>query len=187
MKTKYGANLEDIQLNSTIGLLIDEDSRLHLYINDVDQGIAATDLPPYVYGVIDLYGQCEQISIVNSTCDPPYTNNDSNAVSTVGRTAVDVEDFENSREKAALECHEKETGTSSNLSLNIPLQAASLSNDEHTSTPYPSHSSSNSDSSDTPEHSKDKPYVDNILSDNNTGTLYIFLHLYNFKLSLIRI
>ncbi|OAD58573.1 Neuralized-like protein 4 [Eufriesea mexicana] len=63
---RYGAALESLHSNSIVGLLIDDDNRLHLIINGVDQGVAATDLPPYIYGVFDLYGQCEQVSIVTS-------------------------------------------------------------------------------------------------------------------------
>ncbi|KOC67724.1 Neuralized-like protein 4 [Habropoda laboriosa] len=66
VKTKYGATLESLQSNNVVGLFIDDDNRLHLITNGVDQGVAATDLPPYVYAVFDLYGQCEQVSIVGN-------------------------------------------------------------------------------------------------------------------------
>ncbi|KYN07792.1 Neuralized-like protein 4 [Cyphomyrmex costatus] len=75
VKTKYGAGLENLQCNSIVGLLIDEDNRLHLFINNVDQGVATTDLPPHVFAVIDLYGQCEQISIMGINEDTSYSNN----------------------------------------------------------------------------------------------------------------
>ena len=40
------------------------DGTLHYIINGEDQG-AAAQIPPNVYAVIDLYGQCAQVSIVN--------------------------------------------------------------------------------------------------------------------------
>lgn len=40
------------------------DSTLHFYINGNDQGVACEGVPSSVYGVIDLYGQCAQVSIV---------------------------------------------------------------------------------------------------------------------------
>lgn len=121
VKTKYGASLENLPCNSVVGLLIDEDSRLHLFINSVDQGVAATDLPAYVYAVFDLYGQCEQISIAAVDEESAYANVaiDNTLVAPVECGSTEVEDVENSREKADLECHEKENTiptTSSDLS-----------------------------------------------------------------------
>lgn len=43
------------------------DGTLHYYINGVDQGPAFDNVPSNIHGVIDLYGQCAQVSIVNST------------------------------------------------------------------------------------------------------------------------
>lgn len=126
VKTNYGSKLENLHCGSTVGLLIDEESRLHLYINGSDQGIAATDLPLYVYAIIDLYGQCEQVSIFGFAFENLNTNNCANNSTVIERASSDVEDFENSREKADLECHEKENIVpliASNLSLNIPIQS----------------------------------------------------------------
>lgn len=121
MRSSYGANLETLHTGSTVGLLLDEDSRLHLYIDGLDQGVAASDLPSYVYAVIDLYGQCEQISIVGPSSEPmslpllnenEMLNNDTNNATALAmeRLAIETDDVENSREKADLECHEKESG-----------------------------------------------------------------------------
>lgn len=44
-----------------------EDGTLHFYVNSVDQGAAATNVPANVYGVIDLYGQASQATIVDQT------------------------------------------------------------------------------------------------------------------------
>lgn len=45
-----------------LGLLVDANSCLHLYVNGMDQGAAAQDIPSPCYPFIDLYGQCEQVS-----------------------------------------------------------------------------------------------------------------------------
>ena len=38
---------------------------LHFYVNGIDQGPAASNVPPNVYGVIDLYGQAAAATIVD--------------------------------------------------------------------------------------------------------------------------
>ena len=43
------------------------DGTLHFFVNGVDQGQAATGVPANVYGVIDLYGQAAQATIVDQT------------------------------------------------------------------------------------------------------------------------
>ncbi|XP_063987913.1 neuralized-like protein 4 [Diachasmimorpha longicaudata] len=117
VKTRYGANLESLQVGSTIGLLIDDESRLHLFINSIDQGIAVTDLPLYVYAIIDLYGQIEEVSIMGSITDagPLCTNNDAINMAIASNIeqmgVIEVDEPENSREKADLECYEKENVT----------------------------------------------------------------------------
>ena len=41
------------------------DGTLHFYVNAVDQGVAASNVPDTVFGVIDLYGQAAQATIVD--------------------------------------------------------------------------------------------------------------------------
>lgn len=48
-----------------LGLLVDANSCLHLYVNGMDQGVAAQDIPSPCYPFIDLYGQCEQVSVMH--------------------------------------------------------------------------------------------------------------------------
>lgn len=52
---------------SNVGLMRHSDATLHYYINGVDQGSACENIPLGVHGVIDLYGQCAQVSIINSS------------------------------------------------------------------------------------------------------------------------
>ena len=66
IKDDYGPDLDSLKAGTTLGLLIDDDSALHVYVNDVDQGVAATNMPRHCHVIVDVYGQCEQISIVTS-------------------------------------------------------------------------------------------------------------------------
>lgn len=120
-----------------MGVFIDDDNRLHLIINGIDQGVAATDLPPYVYAVFDIYGQCEQISILANNGEPFSSTTVNNTLTSVECIKTKLEDTENSREKADLECHEKENimaATSSDLSSStspsVPSQCSSNVKDD---------------------------------------------------------
>ncbi|XP_011877587.1 PREDICTED: neuralized-like protein 4 isoform X2 [Vollenhovia emeryi] len=154
VRTKYGAGLENLQCNSTVGLLIDEDSRLRLFINNVDQGVAATDLPPYVFAVIDLYGQCEQVSIAGINEESSYTSVaiDNALAAPLECASVETEDVENSREKADLECHEKESAMAttsldlspSSTSPSVPSQCSLNVKDGNLEAEYSSFGSNNS-------------------------------------------
>ena len=66
IKDQYGPNLDSLQTGHTVGITVNDDSTLHLYVNGIDQGSAAKDIPPTCYAVVDLYGQCEQVSTVQS-------------------------------------------------------------------------------------------------------------------------
>ena len=41
-----------------------DDGTVHFYVNGVDQGPGATQVPADVYGVIDLYGQAAEATII---------------------------------------------------------------------------------------------------------------------------
>ncbi|CDR16016.1 unnamed protein product [Oncorhynchus mykiss] len=60
----YGPNLDTCPEGTVLGLLVDGNSCLHLHVNGMDQGVAAQDIPTPCYPLIDLYGQCEQVTIV---------------------------------------------------------------------------------------------------------------------------
>ena len=54
-----------MQVGDRIGAMRTADGILHFYVNGVDQGPAATGVPPNVYGVIDVYGQAAQATLVD--------------------------------------------------------------------------------------------------------------------------
>uniref|UniRef100_A0ABL0EJW3 NHR domain-containing protein n=1 Tax=Rhodnius prolixus TaxID=13249 RepID=A0ABL0EJW3_RHOPR len=62
----YPLDLDKTKTGNVIGLRRHDDSSLHFYLDGVDQGEACSGLPPLVYPVIDLYGQCAQVSIVSN-------------------------------------------------------------------------------------------------------------------------
>lgn len=49
-----------------VGVMLTPSGSLHFFINGVDQGSAFDDIPSVVYGVVDLYGKCSQVSLVDS-------------------------------------------------------------------------------------------------------------------------
>ncbi|XP_076364931.1 neuralized-like protein 4 isoform X2 [Tachypleus tridentatus] len=69
VKSKYGPNLNSLHFCHFVGVMVDSENRLHLYVNGIDQGTAASDIPSVCYGLVDIYGQCEQVTIVNSNDD----------------------------------------------------------------------------------------------------------------------
>lgn len=83
---KYGQNLEQLQVGDRVGVMRNDDAMLHFYVNGTDLGAAATGVPERVYGVIDLYGQAAQATIVDATdFYSPTTNNSSFSNTTLYR------------------------------------------------------------------------------------------------------
>ncbi|XP_059386856.1 neuralized-like protein 4 [Carassius carassius] len=62
----YGPNLDTCPEGTVLGLLVDSSGSLHLFVNGMDQGVAAQDIPSPCFPLIDLYGQCEQVTIVTN-------------------------------------------------------------------------------------------------------------------------
>ncbi|GCB77916.1 hypothetical protein scyTo_0020623, partial [Scyliorhinus torazame] len=72
MRNNYGCDLDSLTTGSRIGMMRNLNGDLHYYINGVDQGVACSGLPPELYAVVDLYGQCVQVSITSGS--PPVDN-----------------------------------------------------------------------------------------------------------------
>ncbi|KAF2900858.1 hypothetical protein ILUMI_05336 [Ignelater luminosus] len=62
---QYGVNLDRLQVGDRVGVVRKESGLLHFFVNGVDQGTAATNVAERVYGVIDLYGQAVEATIVD--------------------------------------------------------------------------------------------------------------------------
>ncbi|XP_036307655.1 neuralized-like protein 4 isoform X4 [Pipistrellus kuhlii] len=67
MRNNYGCDLDALGTGARIGMMRTSKGDLHYFINGQDQGAACSGLPPEVYAVVDLYGQCVQVSITNAT------------------------------------------------------------------------------------------------------------------------
>jgi neuralized-like protein 4 len=63
----YTIDLDSIQPGNRIGVMRRENGDLHFYQDGKDVGLAVKDVPPGVYGVVDLYGQCAQVTITSTT------------------------------------------------------------------------------------------------------------------------
>ena len=59
----YSLDLDALSEGNRVGLLRHADKTLHYYLDGEDQGVACWNIPEEVYAVIDLYGQCAQVSL----------------------------------------------------------------------------------------------------------------------------
>lgn len=62
---QYGVNLDRLQVGDRVGVVRKENGLLHFFVNGVDQGTAASNVAEKVFGVIDLYGQAVEATIVD--------------------------------------------------------------------------------------------------------------------------
>lgn len=65
IRGKLKFNLDNIKEGRSIGVLVDADNNLHLFLDKQDMGVVVQDVPSHCYAVVDLYGQCQQISVVS--------------------------------------------------------------------------------------------------------------------------
>lgn len=59
----YGTDLDKLNVSDRIGVVRTSKGELVFYINGEAQGEAATNIPKNVYGLVNLYGKCVQVSI----------------------------------------------------------------------------------------------------------------------------
>ncbi|CAD5111986.1 DgyrCDS1240 [Dimorphilus gyrociliatus] len=64
-RNAYPLDLDNIVLKDRVGVSRTSSGELHFYLNGQDMGAAFKDVPPNVYAVIDLYGQCSQVTMTN--------------------------------------------------------------------------------------------------------------------------
>ena len=77
----YGQNLDKLSVGGRVGVVRKDSGVLHFYVNGEDQGPAATNVPEHVYGVIDLYGQAAQATVIDLSDYRSPDGLDSNATS----------------------------------------------------------------------------------------------------------
>merc|ERR550532_454855 len=61
----YGQNLDKLKVGDRVAVVRKESGVLHFFVNGDDQGPAAANVPDRIYGVIDLYGQAAQATIID--------------------------------------------------------------------------------------------------------------------------
>lgn len=64
---EYGQDLDQLAEGDRVGVMRTSNGVLHIYVNGVDQGAAATNIPSKVWAVVDMYGKCAQVTIVDDT------------------------------------------------------------------------------------------------------------------------
>lgn len=70
----YGTSLDRLCFGDRVGVMRRANGILHFYVNGEDQGAASAHIPANVYGVVDLYGQAAQVSIVDHSPSTPPTD-----------------------------------------------------------------------------------------------------------------
>lgn len=68
---QYIRNLNKLVEGDTVGVMRTENGILHFFINGIDQGPAAFNVPDFIYGIIDLYGRAAQVTIMSTYITPP--------------------------------------------------------------------------------------------------------------------
>ncbi|XP_046397353.1 neuralized-like protein 4 [Ischnura elegans] len=61
---KYGYNLDKLQVRERVGVMRREDGELHFFVNGVDQGKAASNVPERIYGIAELWYDAVKVKIV---------------------------------------------------------------------------------------------------------------------------
>ncbi|XP_022100637.1 neuralized-like protein 4 isoform X3 [Acanthaster planci] len=93
---EYACDLDSCNVGDRIGIQRTNSGELHLFHNGVDKGVAATGLPARVYAVVDLYGKCTQVTLLNTAHGVNHSSDDSSSEddSSVSEDNVDDEDTE---------------------------------------------------------------------------------------------
>ena len=53
--------LSSLSVGSHVGLAVDTDRSLHLYVDGKDQGVVAPDIPDPCYFMFDLFSRCTKV------------------------------------------------------------------------------------------------------------------------------
>ena len=70
MSESLRRNLDILQAGDRVGVLVDSEGCLHLVVNGEDLGVVAEDIASRRYAVVDLYGCCEEVTIVSDQAGP---------------------------------------------------------------------------------------------------------------------
>ena len=62
---EYGRDLDQLSEGDRVGVLRTATGVLHFFVNGMDQGPADSGIPSKIYAVIDMYGKCAQVTVVD--------------------------------------------------------------------------------------------------------------------------
>lgn len=69
---EYGHDLDELSEGDTVGVMRTANGDLHFFVNGIDQGVSAQQVTGTIYAVVDMYGKCAQVSVVNSDTKGNY-------------------------------------------------------------------------------------------------------------------
>ncbi|PAA74013.1 hypothetical protein BOX15_Mlig004187g1 [Macrostomum lignano] len=122
----YGLDLESLKEDDTVGVMRTSDGDLHFYVNGVDLGVAARNVPSPVWAVVDLYGKCVRVVIVNDDTDLLDDEDDIDVeqrVSTVPAESAGSPVLSLPQSRSSLDLDSVEPGTAA-AQQNTPLSLA---------------------------------------------------------------
>ncbi|CAH2272327.1 neuralized 4 [Pelobates cultripes] len=77
---EYGHNLDRLKAGDSVGVVRRDDGSLNFFVNGVAQGVAAWNVPPNVFAVVDLYGQAAQATILDEAESLPLPGDEEEAL-----------------------------------------------------------------------------------------------------------
>lgn len=77
VRSDMSFDLDALRAGARIGVMRNGDN-IHFFVNGIDQGPAYSCVIPNMYAIIDLYGQCAQVSITSTQTDvrAPYATSE---------------------------------------------------------------------------------------------------------------
>lgn len=54
--------MDTLTIGQKVGVMVDSNGQLKLFVDDIEQGVAASNIPLTCFVILDVYGQCEQVS-----------------------------------------------------------------------------------------------------------------------------
>ncbi|PFX18844.1 Neuralized-like protein 4 [Stylophora pistillata] len=74
--TEISKDLNDLTVGDRVGVMRKLDNSLHFFINGINVGKQVKTLPPVLYGVVDVFGQAEEVTITGGTAETQSSNQD---------------------------------------------------------------------------------------------------------------
>ncbi|XP_068725548.1 neuralized-like protein 4 [Montipora capricornis] len=74
--TPISKDLDNLSVGDRVGIMRKSDNTLHFFINGVNVGKRIKTIPPVLYGVVDLFGQAEEVTITGGTVETQSSNED---------------------------------------------------------------------------------------------------------------